>query len=368
MGSIYKRGKIYWIKYYRAGKACYESAESKKEYEATRLLKLREGNIVEGKFIGIEATRTRIDDLVKLYQKDYSVNKRKSIKEANRYADLIAGYFGGLKAAQITTAQMMDYRAKRQAEGVADSTINRELSALRRMYSLGMEHEPPLVARMPKFQIVEENNVRRGFFTDDEFLALRGALPDHQKIMATIAYYTGMRLGEILSLRWDQVDFKDGQLRLDPGTTKNNEGRTIPLFPEIRRALDQWKAHTMKHWPNLPWICHYKGRQITEYKRAWHTALKRVGLEGRKFHDFRRTGVRNLIQAGVPEVVAMKISGHKTRSVFDRYNIVSHADLKVATEKLTRYMEEKRQTERDGYKMVTIEAKSKAPDSQLIEK
>jgi integrase len=359
MGSIYKRGDIFWIKYYRAGKAYYESTESPKEYEATRLLRLREGSIAEGKFMGIEATRTTINDLAKLYQKDYAVNRRKSIKEANRYADLILDYFGGMKAAHLTTAQVTDYRMGRQAEGVSDSTINRELSALRRMFHLGMKHEPPLVSRLPNIPLVKENNVRKGFFTDEEFRALSGALPDHQKVMATIAYYTGMRLGEIKGLRWDQVDFADNLLRLDPGTTKNDEGRTIPLFGEIRSALKQWRTYTESRWPGLAWICHYKGKPITEYKRAWKTALKRVGLEGRKFHDFRRTGVRNLIRAGVPEAVAMKISGHKTRSVLDRYNIVSHADLEIATEKLTRYIEEKRRTERDGYKTVTIEAESK---------
>src|SRR5262245_18788479 len=98
------------------------------------------------------------------------------------------------------------------------------------MYSLGMKNDPPLVDRIPNIPLAKENNVRKGFFTDEEFLALRGALPAHQKMMATIAYYTGMRLGEILSLQWSQVDFTDNQLRLEPGTTKNNEGRTVPLF------------------------------------------------------------------------------------------------------------------------------------------
>ena len=89
-------------------------------------------------------------------------------------------------------------------------------------------------------------------------------------------------------------------------------------------------------------MSHYKGKPISSIKRTWKTACEKIGLEDRMFHDLRRSAVRNLVRAGVPQVVAKKISGHKTDSVFNRYNIVSESDLREATEKLSKYFDKNR--------------------------
>ena len=170
--------------------------------------------------------------------------------------------------------------------------------------------------------------MRQGFFTEDEFKVLRGALPDHVKVPLIIGYWTGMRAGEILRLRWEQLDLERGLLRLDPGTTKNNQGRLIPLVKEAIEALWQWKQEMLLRYPNCSWVCHYRGERLRQIPRKrWQKACERVGLKRKLFHDLRRTAIRNMVRAGISERVAMAISGHKTRSVFDRYNIVSHADI-----------------------------------------
>lgn len=359
MGSIYKQKEShnYWIKYYRGGKAYRESTGSDKKSVAERLLKLREGAVAEGKFPGLNVLKIRVKELVDLYLKDYKNNNRKSMKEAERYAHLIKEYFGEMRAANLTTGQIMDYRAKRKEEGVQDATINRELSALRRMYHLGQKHTPPLVSRVPNIEIVKEHNVRKGFFEVEDFLALRGALPDHLKVAITIGYYTGMRLAEILSLQWDHIDWDHGMLRLDPGTTKNYEGRIIPMTSEVRKTLEQWRMTTIEKWPKCPLVCHLNGNKIVSMYAAWRSACKRVGLEGRLFHDLRRSAVRNLVRAGVPQAVAKKISGHKTDSVFNRYNIVSQGDLLEATEKLSDYINGKRSISNDGHSLGIVPRK-----------
>jgi len=357
MGTIYKQptSKFYWIQYLKKGRVVRESTKSTDLSYGKRLLRSREGAVAEGRHPGFEIYKTTIDDLVKLYFEYYEQNDLKTYKEAKRYSDLITNHFGGLKANEITSDHIRDYRKKRREEGdarftnhdkhktpsVSHSTINRELSAFKRMYALGLQEDPPIVARIPKIEMTKENNVRTGFFEHDDFLVLRGKAPDHVKVVLTIGYYTGMRKGEILGLKWSQVDFDHKVLRLETGTTKNKEGREVPLTSDLFGVLEKWWKETMEKHPSCQWICHYKGERYTDFKRAWKTVCKNAGFVGSLFHDFRRTGVRNLVRSGVPQSVAMKISGHNTDSVFQRYDIVSHQDIKDAGEKLTLYFMEK---------------------------
>ncbi len=218
---------------------------------------------------------------------------------------------------------------------MANGTINRELSALKRMFRLASQQMPPLVISTPHISHLQENNVRQGFFTEDEYKLLRAALPDHVKILLIIGYWTGMRAGEIVMLRWEQIDLERGLLRLEPGTTKNNQGRLVPLVKEVVEVLWQWKQRVLHRYPTCPWVCHFRGERLVRVpKKVWQQTCERVGLTGKLFHDLRRTAVRNMVRAGISERVAMTISGHKTRSVFDRYDIVSEKDLFRAAKSL----------------------------------
>jgi len=144
-----------------------------------------------------------------------------------------------------------------------------------------------------------------------------------------------MRAGEILKLKWDQLDLERGLLRLEPGTTKNNQGRLIPLVKEVVEVLWQCKQQVLHHYPSCRWVCHYRGNRLLAVPtKSWRKACDRVGLKGKLFHDLRRTAVRNMVRAGISERVVMEISGHRTRSVFDRYNVVSGSDLLDARTKL----------------------------------
>jgi len=182
--------------------------------------------------------------------------------------------------------------------------------------------------------MLKENNVRIGFFEREQFEALlkqlTGCGREDLQPVVRFAYITGWRRSEILSLQWRQVDFETGRVCLDPGTTKNDEGRIFTFTHELRCLLEEQraKAELLRIKGIIcPWVFHRSGRQIREFKRAWATACRRAGLPGRILHDFRRSAVRNLVRAGIPERVAMKMTGHKTRSVFERYNIVSSGDL-----------------------------------------
>lgn len=347
MGMLYQRGKkgTWWIKFYRAGKPFYESSRSTKEGDAKRLLKLREGQIAEGKFTGGQADRVRFEKLAEGLLTDYRVNGKRSLESVARSVEHLKTHLAGWRAVEISTAAITAYIAKRQAEQAANATINRELAALKRMFTLAM-HAGEL-HRRPYIPHLAEHNVRTGFLGEIEYLALREALPTPLNDLLTLMYVTGFRKSEALGLTWERVDLAAGTVRLDPGTTKNAEGRTVVLTKSLRSMLQRRWAETralvVQKTPEAkpadvvkatPWVFHRKGEPVRDFRGAWETACKTAGLPGRIPHDLRRTAVRNMVRAGIPDLVAMRISGHKTRSVFDRYNIVSEGDLQEAARKL----------------------------------
>jgi integrase len=348
MGMLYKQkgSNRWWIKYYRNGRPIRESTGTDKEGEARRKLREKEGDIAAGRPVIPHADRVRFEELTEDFLNDYRVNGKRSLDRAERSVEHLKAYFAGWRAVHISTASVRAYIAKRQEAKAENGTINRELAALKRMFTLALQAEKLL--RRPYIPHLAEDNVRTGFFGDVEFLALREALPAYLKPVADFAYTFGWRKSEILGLTWERVDLAAGTVRLDPGTTKNKDGRTVVLTAELRAVLlESWRQACLivkKQTPEAtareivsaaPWVFHRDGKRIKDFRGAWATACEAAGLTGRIPHDFRRTAVRNMVRAGIPERVAMTISGHKTRSIFDRYDIVSETDLKEAALRLS---------------------------------
>jgi integrase len=138
---------------------------------------------------------------------------------------------------------------------------------------------------------------------------------------------------EVFTLEWRQVDREAGEVRLHPGTTKTGHGRVVYFSPELKALFDaQWQEHERlkKEGRIVPHVFHRNGRAIKSIRIAWQNACRDAGCPGRIPHDFRRTAARNLVRLGLSETVAMGITGHKTRSVFERYNVRSDRDLRAA--------------------------------------
>jgi integrase len=212
---------------------------------------------------------------------------------------------------------------------MSNAEINRELAALKRALNLGLQAQK--IYHKPFIPMLKENNVRKGFFEYPQFIAIREALPEHLRPVVTFAFLTAWCKEEVLSLRWPQVDLEEGIIRIEPGITKGEEGRQIFLNRELRTVL---KAQWAIRRADSPYVFHRAGRPMKGFQGSWERAVRETGLTGKLFNDFRRTGVRNMIRSRVPERVAMAISGHKTRSVFDRYHIVSDTDLREAARRI----------------------------------
>lgn len=343
------RGRVWWIRYYRDGRRYEESSKSRKEAAAVRLLRLRLGAIEQGIAVTPIVGRLRFDDAVADVETDYTTNKRKSAEHIKRRIDLsLTPFFGGRRMSTITTADVRAYIAKRQEAGAANATINRELAILKRAFTLAVQGQR-LITK-PFIPMLREDNTRRGFFEREQFEAVRKHLPPSLGWLLTVAYYTGWRVkSELLPLEWRQVDTKEKTIRLDPGTTKNREGRlfvyagiaeleaTFAALAAERDRLRALKVLSPRVFLRVT-VNQHRGTErvgpIKSYRRTWIAACQAAGCPGRIPHDLRRTAVRNLERAGVPRSTAMAMVGHKTEAIYRRYAIVSESDLRAAAARL----------------------------------
>jgi len=200
-----------------------------------------------------------------------------------------------------------------------------------------------LLPSIPKIRRLPENNTRQGFFERPDLEAVVAALPDYLRDFTRFAYLTGWRKGEIISLRWTDVDRNAGVIRLRPEAAKTGRGRMVVLEGDLAELIDRrWEARLFAKGSNpgvAVFVFHRDGRPVGDFGKAWATTCRAAGVPDKLFHDLRRTAARNMVRAGVPERVAMAITGHITRSMFDRYNIVSEDDLRLASQKTTMYVD-----------------------------
>jgi integrase len=361
--GLYQRpdSDVYWISYNGSdGRRVRESTRTNDKEAAKRLLKDREGRAARGEVMLPRVDRITYDEARADLIAYYKTSGNRDLREAEARLKHLDTFFSKRRLVTITPDVVTQYAAVRQVDqtddegetipGAANGTINRELGTLSKMLRLAFEHGK--LQRQPIVKKLREADPRAGFVTREQFASIRKHLPEELQVAMTVAYTFGWRKREVLDLKRHHYNDQDGTLRLDPGTTKNREGRVVRLTPELRAMLNGQVARVRglerKAERVIPWLFPHLdednprarsrtdrlGQRIRDPRKAWESACKAAGLPGLLIHDLRRSAVRNMEQAGVPRSVAMKLTGHKTENVYRRYAIVSEADLDSATVRL----------------------------------
>jgi integrase len=358
-GRIFQRGGKWWIAYYAPveGKST-EQRESagRTEPEAKRLLRKRLQEIAVARagvrqFQGPRQERITVEELLSDLETDYEIRGRRSLPQLKSQLKHIRAFFAMDRALAVTTDRVRHYILNRQKEGAAPATVNREVVALQAAFSLAVESEPQKLSYTPRFLTLPEDNTRQGFFDRADLEAVARLLPEDLQDFARFGFLTGWRSGEIKSLAWSEFDLETRQLRLRGANSKNGEPRKLTLTDELWEIVERrWKARAYEGDNGetvLSPLVFYRvrgkgvkqtGEPVQDFRKAWKAACESPGVAGRLFHDLRRTAARNLRRAGVSEEVAMLITGHKTTSVFKRYNITDDRDLEDALRRAQAYV------------------------------
>lgn len=372
-GRIFTRkGSSYlWIAYYHHGKEHREVARhvrtgnkidamaEKSRREAEKFLNHRLGEIAAERhggrpFVGPQQERITVTELLDALEADYKLRGKWSNRIASSMKPL-RDYFGEWRAVQVTSEAVDNFISEllrgdpaRDFPSKAPATVNRSTQLLAQAYKLVMRRSR--LATGPAIRhLSEAGNARQGFFTETEFRTVLEHLPDYLKDFVLFAYLTGWRKGETASLRWEDVD--GDVIRLRSQHSKNREGRTVPLVGELAELMERRKASRRVEKKGRVMLSdlvfHRGGEPLGSIRKAWATACKFANVPGGLFHDLRRCAVRNMVRAGVPTDVARSISGHKTASIFSRYNIVAEDQKRDALERTQGYLREAIEQQRE---------------------
>lgn len=333
MMGVFKRGQDWWIDYYVNGRRKREKIGPNRRLAETVLQK-RRVEIAEGKFLDKrKEVKISFEELAYWYQKKYVPGKASARSDLSRLKTLVA-HFGERRVGEITPSQVEEFKITRRGL-VKPATIHKELSLLGHIFNVSIKEgksnfNPVQFIRKPKV-----DNARDRVLDSEEYERLKSVAPPHLRRIIVAAYQTGMRRGEILNLRWRQVDSRRGIIRLLSEETKTKFKRIIPVGQELRRVLSGIPRRIDHDYvftgPN--------GEPIKEFKSAWKKALKLAKIHDFKFQDFRHTCITRWRRAGVDLITIMAMSGHRTTSIFRRYNTVDERDLLAAVQKVDTNMD-----------------------------
>jgi len=325
-------GKSYWIEYYDdTGRRRRERIGPSKPAAEQRLREVLKARTEERHIEKDAAAKLSLGELIKWYKKLPEVLAKRSFKRDEKSIKRLTEYFDEhMKIKALTAGRVDGYREARLKssssrcpdQNIKPATVNREVACLKTILSRAVRHKIIGENPLARYEMLPEDNVRESDLDEEGFEKLLEPCPVHLRTIVTVAFYMGMRKSEILYLTWSEVDLKTGLIRLAGTRTKNKTARSIPIHPRVRELLQGLPRglHTDR-------VFLHGGKPVKEFKNAFTAACVRAGLKDFTFHDLRHCAVNNLRLAGNDFFRIMAISGHKTMSVFKRYNKVNEKEL-----------------------------------------
>ena len=336
-GGLWRRGRMWWMKYYVDRYPVFESTKTRNKKRAEEVLRQKMSEVELNQLPDPGSKRLRVVDLLNGLLSDYELRGRASKKQLESRMRLhLIPLLGPIKALDFGRRQVDAYVRQRRQQDAADAAINREMEHLRAAFKLAVDNEE--LPRVPKFRMLDEDNVRTGFLEHHQYVSLKQTLPAYLFPLFVTGYHVGCRLGELLKLKWEQVDFPASQVWLERGQTKAKVARVLPIYGEMKDALVEAFKLRNESFPNCKLVFHREGEKIVDFRKAWATACKMAEVKGLHFHDLRRSAVRNMDRAGIPRATIRRIIGHETDAMFDRYRIVDQRDVDEAGVRAEQYL------------------------------
>ncbi len=329
-------GKCYWISYYDLDKKlCRERVGPNKQAAEQRLRQVLSDR-TEGRHVHKSPdARVKFVELARWYLNLPEVKAKQSFKRDKGLLANLLLHFGDMLLKDIKPNTVESFKLKRLAEPsgrtpgtfTAPATVNRELACLKSVFNKAIANDKaeksPFQGR--KVKMLKENNERTRILTHDEYIRLLAHCSPKVKPIVKVAYFTAMRQAEILNLIWQQLDLREGFIHLQPKDTKTNEARSIPLNAEL---IEMFGAMP-RGFPGVR-VFPYKGKAFgSTFQKAFNAAKQAAGINDFVFHDLRHTAINNWRLQGHDYFRIMAASGHKTLSVFKRYNTVTKDELKA---------------------------------------
>jgi integrase len=350
MKGVYKRGNVYYISYSLNGTRIQRAISTDRKLAETVLQK-KKVEIAEGKHLDVKKEqKIKFEDFANEYLEIHSKLK-KSYNTDCKIAGLLKKIFGGKYLYEITSLDVEKFKSSRAKE-VSPSTVNRALAVLKSMFNRAIvwkkaEHNPCRAVTMFK-----ENNQRLRFLEKEEISRLLENSSEHLKPILILALNTGMRKGEILNLKWRDIDIKRGIIHLYD--TKNGEAREIPMNEITQKTI----IGVLKNPESQYVFCNKEGKPYGNVRKSFATALKKAGIADFCFHSLRHTFASQLVMSGIDLNTTRELLGHKSLTMTLRYSHLSCNHKKRAVDVLEQRLAI--EAPKNSYKSVTEAKDGKA--------